>query len=170
MFRTLAPAALVAASLLSAGVAHAESTICRVDAEQALNETAEGKAAQKRLEGMYAAKQEELAKMQGDLEKAIQSFESSKMILSDDARRAKEQELVEKQRELQAKVVGAEQEMQQTYGNLLGGMEAKLYGVAETVGKAQGCTVVMQKAAVLWSGPAAKDVTSAIIAALDKQG
>jgi len=170
MFRSLASAAILAASVLAAAPAHAATTICLVDAEKALNETAEGKAAQKRLESMYAAKQDELAKMQSDLEKAFQSFESSKMILSDDARRAKEEELVQKQRELQAKVMGAEQEMQQTYGNLLGGMEAKLYGVAETVGKTKGCTIVLQRAAALYVGPGAMDITTDIIAALDKQG
>lgn len=170
MFRTIASTTLLVLGLSASSIARAETTICMVDAEKALNETAEGKSAQKRLESMYAAKQDELAKMQGDLEKAFQSFESSKMILSDDARRAKEEELVMKQRELQAKVMGAEQEMQNTYQQLLGGMEAKLYGVAESVGKAQSCTVVLQRAAVLYAGTGAKDITDAIIAALDKQG
>ncbi len=167
MIRFLAP--FLVASTFAAGTigtAHA-GTVCVVDAEMAINETSEGKAAKKRLEGMYAAKQTELEADQAAFEKAIQSFESSKMILSDDARRAKEEELMKTQQQLQQKLMMAEQEMQATYGQLLQDMEGKLYKIAGTVGAAKGCAMLMQKAALLWSDDSVKDVTKDVIAALD---
>lgn len=166
MFRTLTLVAALALNLAFGSSAFA-NVICVVDAERALNETSEGKAAQKRLEGMYASKQQELEGLKGDLEKAVQSFESSKMILSDDARRAKEEELLRKQQGLQQKVMAAEQEMQATYTKLLSDMEEKLYAVAGKVGTAQSCSIMLQQAAVIWAGEGTKDITAALITALD---
>lgn len=167
MFRTFPVALLTAVSLGVALPQTAHATICVVDAEEALNNTTEGKAAQKRLEAMYSAKQDELEKMQADLLKALESFESSKMILSDAARATKEEELRKQQLGLQQKVMGAEQEMQETYQQLLGGMEEKMLKAAEAVGAKRTCTVVLQKAAVLYAGKDAVDITKDIIAALD---
>lgn len=167
MSRTL-PVALATALALGAlvpGVARA--AICVVDAEEALNNTAEGKAAQKRLESMFSAKQSELEKLQADLMKAVESFESSKMILSDAARATKQEELARQQASLQQKAMAAEQEMQETYTALLGDMEGKMVKAAESVGAKKACTVVLQKAAVLYTGKDAVDITADVIAALD---
>lgn len=155
------------AGLLLAGVAHAETKICVVDAETAINETTEGKQAQSKLEGMYSSKQTELKKLQEDFEREVTDYDSRKPILSDAARQTEEERLMKKQQELQMKVMQAEQEMQQTYMELLAGMEAKLIKAAEKLGADKGCTVLLQRAAVIYMGSGVVDLTSDLVKAYD---
>ena len=157
------------AALLFAGAAHAETKICVVDAETAINETTEGKAAQSKLEGMYSSKQAELKKLQEGFEREITDYDSRKPILSDAARQAEEERLMKKQQELQMKVMQAEQEMQQTYMELLAGMEAKLIKTAEKLGADKGCSVLLQRAAVIYMGAGVTDLTNDLVKAYDSK-
>jgi outer membrane protein len=114
---------------------------------------------------MYATKQAELDKKKKDLEREFQDYESRQMILSEEARKAKEQELWEKQQEFQATVQGAEQEMQGVYTSLISGMEEKLLAVVKSVGATKSCTLVLDSAAALYVGTGVSDVTADVIAA-----
>ncbi|HMV67239.1 MAG TPA: OmpH family outer membrane protein [Myxococcota bacterium] len=147
--------------------ARADLKICVVDAEQAINETVEGKAAQTRLESMYATKQAEIEKKGKDLEREFQDYEARQMILSEDARRTTEATLLQKRQDFQAMVYQAEQEMQSTYMSLLSGMEEKLMTVAQSLGASKGCTVVLQKAAVVYVGSGVTDLTTDLVRAYD---
>jgi outer membrane protein len=166
MTRALLP--LLALGLLAGSNAHAaDLKICVVDAQTALNETAEGKAAQTRLESMFAAKKAELDKMQTDLQKEMTDYESRKMILSDTARQTTEKGLLEKQQKFQALVMQSEQDMQQQYMTLLSGMEDKLMKTAEALGAKSGCTILFPKEATIYAGPGVVDLTAQIIKDLD---
>jgi outer membrane protein len=147
--------------------ARADLKICVVDAEKAINETAEGKAAQTRLESMYATKQAEIEKKGKDLEREFQDYEARQMILSEDARRATEASLLQKRQDFQAMVYQAEQEMQSTYMSLLSGMEEKLMTVAQSLGASKGCSVVLQKAAVVYIGSGVTDLTGDLVREYD---
>lgn len=160
--------AAVLTSLLAFGsVAHAETKICVVDAEAAMNGTAEGKAAQRRLETMYSDKQTEIDEKGKSLEKEFQDYEARKMILSDEARATEEQALWEKRQSFQAMVMQAEQEMQQTYMGLLAELEEKLLKVAEELGAQKGCSVLLQKAAVIYVGDGVTDLTDDLVKTYD---
>ncbi len=115
--------AMLLGLFLASQASAAEVKICVVDAERAINETSEGKDAQAKLETMYSSKQTELERMQKDFEQEVKDFESRIPILSESAAAEQEQVLLQKRQELQMRVVQAEQEMQQTYMALLGGME-----------------------------------------------
>lgn len=167
MFRTLVPA-LTLASLLVAAPAHADAKICIIDTQVAMNDTGEGKAAQQKLESMYAAKQAEIEKLQADLEKQITDYEARKMILSESARADQERILAEKQKAFQSMVAQSEEEMQGTYQQLLQGMTDKLLRVAPTVAARKACSVMLQKEATVYVGPDVLDLTRDVIAELDK--
>lgn len=157
----------LAAGLFTSTASAADLLLCVVDAEDAINQTAEGKAAQDQLEKMYAAKQADLEKLQKDLERQFKDYEGRRMILSDQAKQETERELMEKQQRFQAMVYQSEQDMQQTYMQLLGKMEEKLLKAAERLGQKKGCSVVLQKAAVIFAGPIVTDLTAELVSEYD---
>jgi Skp family chaperone for outer membrane proteins len=160
--------ACLLATLLYAGSASAaDIKICMVDADEAINQTQEGKSVQASLEGMYAAKQTELEKAQKAFEAEVRDYESRRAILSEAARAEQEQSLMEKQQELQMKVLQAEQEMQQELQRNLMGMEEKLTKVAETLGAEKGCTMLLLKGAMVYASPDVVDLTSDLVKAYD---
>lgn len=167
MIRSILPA-LALATLFVAAPAYADSKICIIDTEEAMNETGEGKAAQAKLESMYTGKQAEIERLQADLEKQLTDYEARKMILSESARADQERVLAEKQRAFQAMVAQSEEEMQVTYQQLLQGMTDKLLRVAPTVAARKACSVMLQKEATVYVGPDVLDLTHDVIAELDK--
>lgn len=147
--------------------AFAEIKLCVIDAQTALNETAEGKAARAKLESTFSAKQAALAQLGKDLEKQVTDYESRKMILSDAARKEQEGALMQKQGDLQKKMVDAEQEMQGMYAELLGGMEEKLMKSAEAIAATKACTVLLPKEATIYVASTVSDLTQDVIKDLD---
>jgi Skp family chaperone for outer membrane proteins len=158
---------VLALGLFASTSAFAEPKLCVADAESAINDTEEGKAAQKKLEGMYATKQADLERRQKALEAEFADYQSRALILSDDARAAAEQALMQKQDELQRAAMQAESDMQNTYAGLLDTLEGKLMAVASSVAASKGCGILMNKAAVLYVGSGVTDITSDIIREYD---
>ncbi len=141
--------------------------LCVIDAQNALNETAEGKAARSKLESTFAAKQAQLAQLGKDLEKQFTDYEARKMILSDAARKDQETLLMTKQAELQSKMAEAETEMQEMYAGLLGSMEEKLLKSASAIAATKACTVLLPKEATIYVAAGVVDLTADVIKDLD---
>ncbi|MGC6494330.1 MAG: OmpH family outer membrane protein [Myxococcota bacterium] len=161
-------AVAIVLSLALSSTAVAAEKMCVVDAEKAINETKEGKAAQGKLEAMYAAKQQELEKKGKAFEAAVKDFESRSVILSEEARAQEGQALGMQQQELQTLMMQAEQEMQETYTQMVATMESKLMSVASVLAAEKGCSVLFQKAAVIYhNSSAVTDLTSSLITAYD---
>lgn len=160
------PFLALAVALLPA-VAAAEVKICVIDAQTALNETSEGKAARSKLESTFASKRSQLESLGKELEKQFADYEARKMILSDSARKDQETLLLTKQQELQTKMVDAESEMQEMYANLLSGMEEKLFKSAAAIAATKACTVLLPKEATIYVQPGVADLTQDVIKDLD---
>ncbi len=154
---------LISALLLSATPAFAQQ-ICVVDLQQAVAETNEGKAAQKKLDSMFASRRQSLERMEADLKKAYQDYEARRDVLSDTARQQEERKLLTQQQQLNQTAASAEGEMQKTYMSLLGDLDKKLRSIADETGKSAGCSVVLDRAAVIYTAPGIKDVTSTLVA------
>jgi Skp family chaperone for outer membrane proteins len=164
------PRFVLSALLLASSTAwSADLKICVVDPEEAINQTVEGKGAQTKLETMFASREAEIEKKKKALEKEFQDYEARQAILSDEARRAAEEGLLAKREELQAFVYQAEQEMQSTYMSLLQGMEEKLMSVAQGLGAGKGCTILLNKAAVVYQGAGVTDLTADLVKAYDSK-
>ncbi|MEQ1500654.1 MAG: OmpH family outer membrane protein [Myxococcota bacterium] len=143
--------------------------LCAVDFQKAVTDTAEGKSAQTKIDSMYATRKAELDRMQSELEKAIQDYQSRSLILSPDAKAAEEQKLGLQQQTFERTYMQYQNEMQQTYGSLLGDLDEKMRAVAQVVGKEQACSVVLDKAVVVFAGADMSDVTATLVAKYNAQ-
>jgi Skp family chaperone for outer membrane proteins len=160
---------LLAAALLTFALPAHASKICGVDFQKAVTETVEGKAAQSKIDAMYGTRKSELERMQSELEKAIKDYQGRSMILAPDARAAEEQKLGLQQQTFERTYMQYQQEMQQTYTNMLGDLDQKMRTVAGTVGKEQSCTVVLDMAVVVYAGAEFADVSAQLVQRFNQQ-
>lgn len=143
--------------------------LCAIDFQTAVNDTAQGKAAQTKIDSMYASRKGELERMQKELEKAIADYQSRQLILSADAKAQEEQKLALQQRTFEQTYMTYQNEMQQTYMGLLGDLDEKMRAVAQVVGKEQGCTAIIDKAAIVYVGPDMAEVTATLVTKYNAQ-
>ncbi len=135
-----------------------------VDLDQAVNSTAEGRAAR-----------EELARKQRDAEAKIQpllermkemeeDFKAKRFVVSDEARFQKQLDMVEVQNEIESKVKELKGQLQVDEQRLRGPLLTKLGNIIEQVGKENGFTMILRRGApgLLYSREAL-DVTDLVV-------
>jgi outer membrane protein len=144
------------------GTAFAEK-LCTIDFQRAVTDTAEGKAAQSKIDNMYATRKGELERMQGELQKAVDDYQKRAAILSNEARAAEEQKLALQQRTFEQTYMQFQEEMQQTYTSMLGELDGKMREIAVAVGKENTCSVVLDTAVVVYAGSDVLDVTGMLV-------
>ena len=156
---------------MSMGVASAQS-IATVDFQRAINESKKGAAAQGQLEAAFKEKQDAIASMEKELMTKQEEYQKQAMVLTDTARAAKEQELMQLRAVYQQTAYQAEAEMQQTYGKLMEGLIVELQEVAEKIGTEKGYMLVLEvtEGGVIYSGKGVTDITDTLIARYDAQG
>jgi Skp family chaperone for outer membrane proteins len=153
--------------LFTATASAADVKICVIDAEAAITNTKEGKAALQGLQTAAAAKEAELTKMQEQYQLELQDYEQRKLILSQDARAQEEAGLMDKGRQLEAFYGQAQMEMQQASMDVLGGLQEKLLQVASTLGARKGCTVLLQQAAAIYVDSSVENLTQTLVTDYD---
>jgi outer membrane protein len=142
-----------------------------VDLDQAVNSTAEGRAAREEL----ARKQREAeAKIQPMLEKLKEmeeDFKAKRFVISDEARFQKQLDIVEVQNEIESRVKELKGQLQVDEQRLRGPLLQKLGGIIEQVGKEQGFTLIMRRDAPgLLYAREALDVTDLVIEKYNQAG
>lgn len=164
--RLFALFALVGALFVSAvPEAHAEVKVASVNLQRAINEVNEGKTANARLEKMFADKKAQLEKMKGDLDRLQADYEKQKMLLSDTARRQKEEELQMNAMQFQQAYAQSEQEMQGAYQNTMATLIDKMKKIVGTIATERTYTMVVEVSegsSVVWSSPSI-DITDELI-------
>jgi outer membrane protein len=153
-------AVLIALSLATPALAGA---IAIVDFQRAVNETHEGKNAQQKLESGYAARKGQIEKQRLELEGSIREYETKKLILNEEARRAVETDIMTRQQRLQQDLVRYEQEMQQQYMNLVQQLDTKMRNLSGVIAKEKGYDLVLDKQAVVFAGAGTVDMTTDLI-------
>ncbi len=145
-------------------IVSAPTKIGSVDFQRALNDVGEGAQARARLEAMYADKKTAIEKTRKDLEARAADLEKQKLILSDAARKQKEEELYQMQGAFQATAQRAEQEMQQAYYGAMETLIEKMKGIAAQIGKEKGYALIVEvnEGGVVYASPAV-DVTDEVI-------
>jgi outer membrane protein len=133
-----------------------------VDVQRAIQEVEEGKAARTRLQSELATKRADLDKKRSDLEKMRTEYEKQAPVLSDDAKRQRQEQLqkafVEAQTaagQMQEELSGKEQEAMQN-------ISKRLLQVVAEVSDRENFNFVLDKAALLYA-PAASDVTNEVV-------
>lgn len=143
--------------------------LCTIDFQQAMLQTAEGKAAQTKIESMYSSRKAELDRMQSELEKAIKDYQARSILLTADAKAQEEQKLALQQQTFEQTYLKYQNEMQNTQMSLLGDLDEKMRAVAQIVGKEQGCTAVIDKVIIVYGGPDLADVTTSLVSKYNAQ-
>jgi Skp family chaperone for outer membrane proteins len=123
----------------------------------------EGRDAQTRLDTMFSTRRDELQRMQATFQTAYEDYEARGIVLSDAARADEERTLMTKQAELQQTAQTFETEMQSTYMTLLQDLDEKMRRLTETIAAEHEYDVVLDRAAVVYVGGGATDMTDELI-------
>ena len=133
-----------------------------VDVQRAVQEVEEGKQARSRLKTELEQKRANLDQKRTTLEKMKADYDKQAPVLSDEAKRKKQEELqkafIEAQNEagqMQEELSGKEQEA-------MSGISKRLLQVVAEVSDKESFTFVLDKAALLYA-PAASDVTNEVV-------
>ena len=150
-------------------VARAEDLkIGLVDFQQALNEVEEGKRAKTTLKAQFESKQLALNAKQDSLKKLKDEIEAKRAALSADAMRQKEAEYRDQFLDLQKTLAQFRQEMATREGELTQGIVVRLKKTVDTIGRAEGYTIIFEKSqdTVLYAS-SATDLTAKVISAFN---
>ena len=153
-------------AVLSWGTAASDEPIkiAIVDLNQALNSTDEGKAAREELarkqreaEGRVQPRIERFQELQGELK-------SKKFVLSEDALYQRQLDLVELKNEIESEMKELEGKLKVDEERLVGPLRKKMINVVQTLGRDQGLTLIVERAApgLLYSREAL-DITDSVI-------
>src|SRR5467141_4492865 len=133
-----------------------------VDVQRAIQEVEEGKAARSRLQAELQQKRGDLEKKRADLEKMKAEYDKQAPVLSDDAKRQRQEQLQkafddaqDAAGQMQEELSGKEQEAMQS-------ISKRLLQVVAEVSDRENFTFVLDKAALLYA-PAASDVTNEVV-------
>jgi outer membrane protein len=153
---------LVASLMLAAAPAWA-GKIAVVDFQRAVTETTEGKAAQTKLDTMYSSRKADIDKMKTDLDAKLADYQSRQLILSPDARKAAENDIMARQQKFESTYQQYQGEMQQTYLSLLQDLDEKMRTLTEKIAKEKAYDIVLDRAAVVYVGGDSVDMTDELI-------
>ncbi len=134
--------------------AAADVKVAVVDFQRALNEVNEAAGVRAKLESMYGDRKAAIEKMQTALETKKTELEKQSTILSDSARKAKEEDFMKSQVEFQQTYSRYEGEMQQAYYAAMQDFIDKMKKIAVAIGQEKGYTVVLEATeggVVYWS-------------------
>src|SRR3954471_1178808 len=133
-----------------------------VDVQRAVQEGEEGKAARARLQHELQQKQADIAKKRAELEKMKADYDKQAPVLSDDAKRKRQEDLqkafVDAQNaagQMQEELSGKEQEAMQ-------GISKRLLQIVAEVSERENFNFVIDKNALLYA-PAASDITNEVV-------
>ena len=125
-----------------------------IDLEQTLYETPGGKRAAESFDKTRKAKQAELDKQQKDLQKAAGELDKQAAVLKPDVLAQKKGELEKKFVALQQVVVKLERDLAGERTKLLQDVLTQAGPIIESLAKAEGVNIVVDRSAALWVDPA----------------
>jgi outer membrane protein len=163
MFQRLA--LFVALLFVAAPAVAAEGPkVAVVDFQKALDSVADGEAARKKLDAAMKEKQASIKTLETQLKGMKDEYDKQSLILSEAARKQKEQEFMNAQMQYQQTAQQSEAEMQQMYVQLMEGLLAKMRAIASEIGKEKGYDLILETSAggvVYWGS--ALDITQELI-------
>ncbi len=175
MFRLLmklaAGTALQAACLFptSGAVRAADVRIGYIDVPQILEQYDTFKEARKDLDRERQDREEEYSKKVEELKVIGKELKDKASILSESKRRAKENEFMKKQQELEEWRAGQSKELAEKEEGLVKRLEADVRKVLEVIAEKEKLTFVVRRDLFLYMQPGSKDLTAAVLAELRKQ-
>ncbi len=160
MFRTLLLSTLLSAQSAFAG------GIAVVDFNKAGSLVREGAKIQADLEQLASDRKQRITEMQAEFQAKGEAYQKQQMILSEETRAQKEQELMQMQQELQQAMMSAEQELQSAQARKANALFERMRSVVETIGKEKGYDIVIEASAVMYHGDV-DDITAELVTRFD---
>ncbi len=164
---------LAAALLLGWGLGASDETfkIGVVDLDQAVTSTEEGKQAREEFERKKREAEARLQPLVERAQEAAKEFEAKRFVLSDDALRAKQLDLVEFRNQIESKQREIQGQLEVDRERLVGPLREKLVKVVEEVGREEGFSLIMLRNApgVMYTREAL-DITDLVIERFNKKG
>jgi outer membrane protein len=151
--------------LVSLGTAAAQSKIGIIDLQKAMLETAELKKAQADMEAKYKPRQEEITKLQQDLQSIQAQMSSGK--LSQEGYLDAQSRGQRDQRDIQRKTDDLQSDVQQERNEVLQHAGQQMKGIVRQIAEAKGLDVVIDVTNTFYYKPAL-DITEEAVAAFDK--
>jgi outer membrane protein len=161
MRRILTAALLATASLAPAARAQALK-IGYVDVQRAIQDVEEGRAARTRLKNEYDSRKAQLDKKSADLERMQQEYEKQAPVLSDDAKRKKQEEFQKALVEARKSAGELQEEMNRQEQQAMASILQRLQQVVADIAERESFTFVMDKGTLLYA-PQAADVTNEVV-------
>ncbi len=125
--------------------ARAETKIGYVDIQKAIQETSAGKKAKKDLETDFNKKKKELEKKEADLKKMNEDLEKKALVLSEEVRTQKQQELQQEMMKYRELVGKSQMDIQKRERDLTLPILEKIRGIVEDIAKKDSYTVILEK-------------------------
>ena len=147
----------------------AADTIAIVDFQQAINESERGAAAQTQLEAIFQERQASITEIEEQLRTLQTEYQQQAMVLTDEARMAREQEIMQLQQQYQQSAYAAEMEMQQTYGQMMESIIVQLSEVAQAIGEEEGYELIFEvtEGGLVYRGEGVTDITADLVERYD---
>ncbi len=155
--------ALVIALALAPAAVQAEQRIGYVDLQRALNEVDEGKAATASLKKDFDQKQKQLNAKKAEFDKAQAEFEKQSVVMSEQARRDRGQDLERRARELQTLFVQLQKEISDRERDATKGIFERMSAIVREIAEAEGFTMVLDKNSGIVYAPPSLDLTNDLI-------
>ncbi len=172
MNRTLIVTAL--SLILSTTVVRAEDAapakIATVDMQKTIQTVDAGKKAKATLEKEFNAKKAEFQKEEASIKKMGEEFKKQSLVMNDEARMKKQQEIQERIMKFQGETARSQEEIQKKELDMTKPLVEKIKGVIAELAKKKGYTVVLEKNEnmVLFS-PTQDDLTDEVISAFNQK-
>jgi outer membrane protein len=119
-----------------------------------------------KLDSLQTSYENQLANMQEEFNKKLTEFQQQQTTMTAGVKEFRQQELAEMEQRMQMFYQTIQKDLQAKQVEYLQPVQNKLLEAINKVGKAQGCTYVMDKASMLYIAPDALDLTSAVRAEL----
>jgi len=118
-----------------------------IDSQQILQEAPGAAAAREQLQQELSQMQTEVQQMGEQLQQAISDFEQQQLTLSDDARQARQEELIQRQQEYQQRLQELEQQAAQRQQELVQPVMNRVNAVIEEIRREGSYTMIFDAAA-----------------------
>lgn len=156
--------------LYFAPVASAELKVGVVDLYRVLNESEEGKKAINELQGMLEQRQKLLEEKQKKIQSLKEEYEKKKAVLSEDARKSKEEEIDRLGRDLQRTAADYQVELQKKQSEITQSMLKEIRQLINDFAQKEGYSLIIEKAEqlILFTTPDV-DLTDKIISLFNQK-
>ena len=160
--RRIATAALLATAAFASAARAQAMKIGYVDVQRAIQEVEEGKAARGRLKTEFDQRRAQIDKKSADLERMQQEYEKQAPVLSDDAKRKKQEEFQKALVDARKSAGELQEDMNRQEQQAMASILQRIQQVVAEIAERESFSFVMDKGTLLYA-PQAADMTNEVV-------